>query len=109
MTDKTKEKLDAEMMIKWERYVYREVMKGSRRDFHHINFIVVDGAFEKAYLNNKLSMWVFILCDGEFGIFDGYTWYDFIPRALAECMDKSIINLLEGNEFKEVGGKFYIK
>lgn len=109
MTDEIKEKLDAEMMIKWEQYAYRETMKGNKHDIQHINHIIVDDSFSKVYLNNKLSLWVFILCDGAFGFFDGYTWYDFIPRALAECMDRSMINMLECNEFKEVDGRFYIR
>lgn len=109
MTDKRKAKLDAEMMLKWEQYVYKEVTNESKRNFRHINIIIGEDAFLKVYLNNNLSLWVFILCDGEYGVFDGYTWYEYIPRSLAEFMGEDILNMLLGNVFEEIDGKFYIR
>lgn len=113
MTDKRKAELDAKMMSKWERYVYKEVTNESKRDFRHINIIIEDDAFLKVYLNNNLSLWVFIMCDGEYGYFDGYTWYEYIPRSLAEYMEEhmgeKVFYTLQGNEFDEIDGKFYIR
>ncbi len=56
MTDKMKAKLDAEMMLKWEHFVYKEVTRGSNRDFRHINGIIENHMFMKVYLNNNLSL-----------------------------------------------------
>lgn len=109
VTDKRKAKLDAEMMLKWERYVYKEITNESNRDFRHINIIIGEDAFLKVYLNNSLSLWVFILCDGEYGFFDGYTWHEYIPRSLAEFMGENILNVLLGKEFEEIDGKFYVR
>ena len=109
MTDKIKTKLDAEMMLKWERYVYKEVTNGSKRNFQHINRIVSEGAFLKVYLNNKLSLWIFILCDGEYGFFDGYTWYEYIPKSIVEYAGKDVLNILQDSEFEEISGRFLLK
>lgn len=69
-----------------------------------------DGKYylEKAYLNKYLSVWVFILCDGEYGVFDGYTWYEYISKSLAVFMGKDVLNMLQGNEFKEFDGRFFL-
>ncbi len=109
MTDKIKEKLDKEMRSKWKKYVNKELGKGDQRGFQHINGIIESDHFIKVYLNNRISIWLFILCDGEYGLFDGYSWYEYIPRAIAEYMGAEVLNLLNGSEFKEVDGKFYIK
>ena len=78
------------------------------RDFRHINGIIENHMFMKVYLNNNLSLWVFILCDGEYGFFDGYSWYDYIPRSIAEFMGEKTLKLLQGGEFKECCGRFII-
>lgn len=109
MTDKIKTKLDEEMMLNWERYVYKEVTNGSKRDFPHINRIIGEKAFLKVYLNNSLSVWVFILCDGEYGFFDGYAWYEYIPKSLAVFMGKDVLCLLQSDEFEELGGRFILR
>jgi len=108
VTEKIRTKLDEEMMLKWERYVYKEVTNGSKRDFRHIDEIIREKAFLKAYLNKYLSVWVFILCDGEYGVFDGYTWYEYIPKSLAVFMGKDVLNMLQSNEFKEFDGRFFL-
>ncbi len=107
MTEKMKAKLDTEMMLKWQRYVYKEVTRGSKRNFQHINEIINIERFIKVYLNNNLSLWVFILCDGEYGFFDGYAWYEYIPRSLAEFMGET--GILEGSDFKEFDGRFFLR
>ena len=109
MTEKAKAKLDAEMMLKWQQYVYREVTEGSNRNFPHINTIVNEEAFIKIYLNNRLSLWIFLCCDGEYGYFDGYTWYEYIPRSIAEFMGKNTLNALNSKEYVEINGKFYLE
>lgn len=109
MTDKIRKKLDAEMMLKWQQYVYKEVTNGSKRNFQHINRIVDMNGFKKVYLNNSLSLWVFVLCDGEYGFFDGYTWYEYIPRSLAEVMGDGFLNTFQDSKFEEIGGRFFIR
>ena len=77
MTERQKMLADREMLDLWIKFVYEETMNGESRDYRHLDKIIREGFFEKKYLQcgNKYSaLWLFILCDGEFGYFDGYKY-----------------------------------
>lgn len=90
MTEKQKQKIDNEMMNLWQKFIYEKAMCGSQRDYRHLDSIIRDGLFKRRYVQSgrKISgYWIFILCDGEFGYFDGYTLEHKIPVALAKLCD----------------------
>ena len=90
MTEKQKSRLDIEMMNKWQKYVYEETMRASKEDYRHIDGIIRDNEFIKKYIQcdrKVCTYWIFILCDGEFGYFDGYKLYHKIPIGLANLLD----------------------
>ena len=90
MTEKQKKIADYEMYNLWMRFVYEETMGNERRDYRHLDQIIRDGLFMKKYLQcgKKLcACWIFNLCDGEFGYFDGYKYSYEIPVAIAKLLD----------------------
>lgn len=100
MTEKQKSRLDIEMMNKWQKYVYEETMRASKENYRHIDGIIRDNAFIRKYIQcdrKVCSYWIFILCDGEFGYFDGYKLYHKIPIGLANLLD--IKKHMCGNDF----------
>ena len=85
-----KQTADNEMMNLWINYVYKESVSGSKCNYKHLDEIIRSEAFIKKYVQCEQKIcvyWIFILCDGEFGYFDGYTLHDNIPLAIAKLLD----------------------
>lgn len=109
MTEEQKKTADCEMYNLWKQFIYEETMKGEERDYRHLDFIIRNNSFIKKYMecdNRVCSYWIFILCDGEFGYFDGYRYIEEIPVSLAKLLD--IENYLKTSEFVNKNGNYFL-
>lgn len=81
-----------------------------KKDYRHLDKIIKEGTFIKKYVQCERKIcvyWIFILCDGEYGYFDGYNlWYE-IPVALAKLLD--IEKYLRGEDFSIKNGNYIVK
>lgn len=109
MTEKRKEVADNEMLNLWKQFIYEETMSGARRDYRHLDKIIKSGKFIRKFVNcdgNVCVYWIFILCDGEFGYFDGYKYHCEIPISLAKLLD--IEKYLYEEEISVGNGNYFI-
>ena len=110
MTEKQKKKADEIMFDLWIRFVYKEAMINESRDYRHLDELIRRGYFTKKYLQCEkriIACWIFILCDGEFGYFDGYDFHDEIPVALAKLVGEDIS--LSSGEITVKNGNYVMK
>ena len=90
MTEKQKIAADKKMNALWKEFVYEETMRGSKQDYTHLDEIIRAGMFIKKYVQCEKNIgvyWIFIFCDGEFGVFDGYKYTNEIPVSLAQLVN----------------------
>lgn len=108
MTIGLKNAIDEDMMDKWYMFVGREALYNPEKSYEHLQQIIMDGAFTKRYVTcdrRHMSFWIFILCDGEIGFFDGYNYHETFPQGLAKLLD---IEQYFNNEFKLEDGEWQI-
>lgn len=99
-------KLDSEMMHKWYEFVGKEALTNPRKDYRHLNNIIKEEGFIRKYVScdkHNIEFWIFVLCDGEVGYFDGYSFKDSFPQGLAELLD---IEKYFGGSFELVDGSW---
>lgn len=96
-----KQTADSEMMDWWRRYIYEETMNGSPTDYRHLDGIIRNDGFIKKYVRceGRISVyWIFILCEGEYGYFDGFKYSRSIPISIAKLLD--VEQFLKRKEFQ---------
>lgn len=106
MTQKQKEQLDRDMLNKWYEFVGREALADSGKNYKHLNQIIMDNAFIRKYVScdkHQMEFWIFIMCDGEVGYFDGYSFNESFPQGLSKLLG---IESYFGNEFELVNGSW---
>lgn len=109
MTERQKELMETKMYNLWMQFIYEEAMYGNCVDYKHLDEVIRSGCFIKKYIlceRKKTVYWVFILCDGEFGYFDGYKYWNEIPISLAKLLD--IEDLLSRKEFTVKNGSYVV-
>ena len=76
-------------------------MNGSPTDYRHLDGIIRNDGFIKKYVQCEGRIcvyWIFILCEGEYGYFDGFKYSRSIPISIAKLLN--IEQFLKRKEFQ---------